>query len=533
MKPAQNIDADVVVVGSGVAGAMTAFRLAKRGVRVTVLEAGPRIRRQDVVARFTTHANVHGSGGFPNPDHARRPDWGDPADRHLAFAGPDSTQPEYLCVLGGTTWQWAAAASRLLPGDFTLHSDHGVGRDWPIGYADLAAWYREAEREMGVSGTGADDPPPLPPLPLSHSDRIMVERLAGIGLDMGHAPVARNSRPHGGRTRCQGFGTCSPICPSGAQYAAINHIEAAERLGARVIAEARADRLDTDAAGRITGVAAVRPDGTRITARARTFVIAANGIESPRLLLSSASNRFPAGVANASGQVGRNFHDHLEYDSLVAMPTAVHPGRGPINLLTCEQYRDGPWRSRYPGYTLSAHNHNFVQLMTDQALNRGLAPPGLDDDVRDRIARTVEFVSMTEQLADPANRVTLDAERRDRSGRPGIRIDYRFGEYEKSGFAQMQDRIRGIADQLGARLVAVNGPKSMHSLMGTTIMGDDPGNSVVDAHCRAHDHDNLFVVGASVFPAGGSVGPGLTIAALGLRTADEISRQLGLRDAAN
>lgn len=528
------IESDVVVIGSGVAGAITACKLARAGARVTILEAGPRVTRAAVVRGFMDTHKLDMSGGFPNPDHAPRPDWTNPDEDIIRFTGRKTSRAEYLRVVGGTTWHWGAVTPRYTGADFRMRSRYGVGVDWPISYAELEPFYAEAEREMGVAGDPSEHPGqefPLPPFPLGHSDRIMRAALAKTGMHFISNPVARNTRPYGGRGQCQGFGTCSPICPSGAQYAAINHVEAAERLGVRVLENTRVERLRTGSDGRITALEAARPDRSRIEARAQVYVVAANGFESPRLLMMSADARHPDGLANRSGQLGRNYMDHLEVKSVVQMPVDVYPGRGPINILANYDFRDGDFRSERPAYILSVYNNEKLDQIANELLSRGVEPPALDRKIRARLLRTIEIGTSLEQLPDPTNRMTLDRERRDRAGQPVMRLHYGYSAYEEAGFGHVQGELRRITAAMGGTITEEIGPKNYDHPMGMTRMGSDPRESVVNPYCRAHDHNNLYVVSGSVFPTGGTGNPTLTIAALALRAAHAIDSQLRTRDA--
>lgn len=522
----QRIESDVVIVGSGLAGSLAACRLAAHGLSVTILEAGPRIERDAVARGFRNASAVDLTSGFPNTTHAPRRGPGAEGD-HIRFTGPARTRPEYLRVVGGTTWSWAGVTPRLIPADLRMKTRYGVGVDWPVDYDQLESYYAEAEVELGVSGPStATSTPPMPELPRTWSDRVMGERLAKLGIPLEAAPVARNSEPYRGRPRCEGYGTCSPLCPSGAQYSAIVHVTAAERLGVRILENARVDRIGTNAAGQVNEAIARRPDGTGISARGRAIVLAANGYESPRILLMSASERFPAGLANGSGQVGRNFFDHIEIEARAVMPIPLFPGRGPYNLVASYRDRDGAFRRERPGHVLSVHSHSFLNDIAEGTLAQGNEPPGIDAAIRDEFLRTTELIAAIEQLPAADNALTLDWNDRDSAGQPRMRLHYALGAYAEAGVAHVTTRFEEIGQALGARLRGISKPRTRFHPMGMTRMGADPESSVVDHKCRTHDHPNLFVLGSSTFPTGGCVEPGLTIAALALRSADAIVTQL-------
>lgn len=526
------IETDVLIIGSGVAGALTGWKLARNGVKVVILEAGPRIDRAEIVKGFTDTHKLDLSGGYPNETWAPRPDWSTETDPYIDQIGPDITRIEYLKVVGGTTWHWAGVANRLTPVEMRMKSAYGVGFDWPISYDDIEPWYCEAEREIGVAGDSKTDdgsprsrPYPLPMVPHSYSDKIIMQATKKIGMLFVPRPGARLTRDYDGRSQCQGFGTCSPICPTGAQYNASVHVEKAEKLGAMLYENTRADKIICDDKGRITGVHATTKDGTRITAKAKVFVLAANGVESPKLLLMGVNENRPTGLANSSGKVGRYFYDHPGVYCRFIMPRPVWP-RGPENTMTSYSFRDGPFRKKRAGWAIAIYNRPHINDITRELLVSGLEPPELDAELKRRVVSQLEADSHMEQLPDEANGITLDWAKKDSAGQPVMRLHYALGDYEKAGIAHTRSMFDKMINATGAQMISVSEPFAHHHLMGMTMMGNDPKTSVVDAECRTHDHKNLFVVSSSVFPTGGCANPTLTIAALALRAGETILKQL-------
>lgn len=528
----ENISADVAIIGSGVAGAMIAWKLAALGVKnIVMLEAGPRVDRGKIVEAFKASPLIDFSSGYPNSAHAPRPDWNNRDKPYIDTVGPVPVKTEYIRAVGGTTWHWSGSTPRFLPADFRLKTEYGVGHDWPFGYDELEPFYAEAETEMGVAGDDAEDAGaprsgkyPLPPVPRSYSDNYIAEKLQAMGVKFLTRPAARATEAYRGRAQCQGFGTCSPICPSGAQYAAIYHVEAAEKLGLRVIDNLRADRIVTDGAAK--EIIARRPDGGEVRVAAKIFVVAANGIETPRLLLQSAGESNPAGIANSSGQVGRNFMEHPTVICTMLMKDPVWAGRGPETIIFSNTYRDGNFRSERPGWVLSAENRVSFYDVAHDMLQRGVVPPDLHGKIRDRMRRQVSLYANVEQLPDAANGITLDWSRRDAAGQPVIRHYYSFGDYEQKGFAHAREVLAKAAQTLGAEVLSVSDPMPIHHPMGMARMGGDAKTSVTDGFGRCHDHANLFIAGSALFPSASAANPTLTIAALALRTAGEIAKQL-------
>ena len=524
-------EADVVIIGSGVAGAITACKLSDLGVRnILILEAGPRIDRADTVLKFRQAPFIDSSSGFPNPDWAPRPDWNDKQNPYIEQAGPAFLNQEYVRAVGGTTWHWGGCTPRFRPVDFRLRSTYGVGMDWPLDYKEMEPFYTEAEQEIGVAGEDDDGSPrskpfPMPPIPVGYSDKAIAEGIKSLGISFIPRPAARASIPYRGRGQCMGFGTCSPICPSGAQYGAIYHVERAEKQGVRVLDSTRVDAIRTS--GKVTTVEAKKPDGTPVIVTGKIFVLAANGLETPRILLMSVSESLPKGIANSSGMVGANFMEHPEISVQMKMPKRVWPGRGPESTTASSSFRDGPFRHKRPSMILSVEHMPRIHETADKLLQNHAEPPELDEGIRDTVARLVEMNMGVEQLPDPKNGISLNWDKRDRAGQPLMRLYYSFGEYEQAGFDFARKTFDDIAKTLKAEIVTVGGPWPQYHLMGMTRMGEDPRTSVADTFGRSHDHKNLFILSSSLFPSGSAVNPTLTLAALCLRSAHEIARQLG------
>lgn len=526
--------ADVAIIGSGVAGAMIANALAGGGLKVTVLEAGPRMDRDQIAENFRSrYVGQDLSAPYPNAASAPRPNTADPDDDYHLQDGPDRFGGNYLRLVGGTTWHWGAVTMRLLESDFRMKTRFGVGRDWPVSHNELALYYARAEDEMSVSGP-ADDPYngarsgpyPLPAQGMTYMDHVIRRQAARLGMDFAQVPVARNSRARDGRSACMGFGSCSPICPSGAQYAAIAHVEKAEKAGVSVIDNALVMRLDAGADGQLQSLTYRRPDGALHRLKARVFVVAANALETPRLLLMSATESMPGGLANSSGLVGRNLMAHPGFNATMRLADPVYPGRGPRTGLAWQARRDGPHRKQHAAYYLQTINAVNVAGHAAALLAQGLMGDALDAQLRDRVARLLNLFVRAEQLPDANNRLRLDETQKDSAGQPKIRFAYSLGDYTKAGLADARAHVRRLARHLGGTELEFFAEGISPHAMGTACMGRDAKSSVVDTHGRAHDHSNLFIAGGAVFPSGGTATPTLTIAALSLRTAETLRRQL-------
>ncbi len=533
--------ADVVIVGSGVAGAITAARLAKAGVKVLVLEAGPRVDRGQALRQFEAAVIKVPESPYPDSRHAPHP-MVLATGEYYVQAGPENFGSSYLRQVGGTTWHWLGTAIRLVPDDFRLRSRFGLGGDWPSSYGDLETWECEAERERGVAGDPAADlqaprskPYPLPPIPMTHLDLRVAAAVAPLGYKVEPTPQARNSQRYDDRPPCCGSGTCIPICPVQAKYDATVHVVQAQRAGAEVMENAVAHIVELGSDGRVAGIRFKRPDGSDERAIGKVFVIAAHGIETPKLLLQSRADARPNGVANSSGQVGRNLMDHPTQLSWGLTAEKLWNHQGPLSTAGIESTRAGEWRGDRPSFRIQLGNTGWSwptgapYTTVDTLLQRGLRGAELDRALADHTARELTLAYMTEQLASPENRIVPDFARRDALGLPRPRIYFQYDDYTRRGLEHGRALHQRLFDAMKSADVHHDTEvKPAGHVLGTYRMGRDPKTSVVDINQRAHDHPNLFLLGSGVFPTSGASNPTLTIAALVLRSVPTIQQSLGV-----
>ena len=531
----ERYEADVVIVGAGIAGTLAGHRLASTGLKVVILEAGPWVDRAEAVRAYRSNPLKTPDAPYPSLPYAARPTVLDLRGGYYVQDGPATFGSTYERRVGGTTWHWQGTAMRFVPNDFRLRTLYGVGHDWPIGYDELEPWYAEAERQIGVAGDPDDDldsprstPYPLPPIPASYVDRRIDAVLRPRGLRVRVSPHARNSIAFQNRPPCCGNNTCVPICPIGAKYDASVHARLAQQAGATIIDQAIAHRIDIESQGRASAVAFKRPDGSEHEAVGRLFLIAAHGVETPRLLLMSRSDRVPRGVANSSDQVGRNLMDHPVQVSLALARDPVYPYRGPGEISGIEHMRDGGFRSRHGAFRVPIGNDGWsFGGETVVALAATLIAEGVrGNDLRAALAaaglRQVRLAALLEQLPRADNRVTL-ADERDALGLPRPRLTYAIDDY----VLDARDEARRLADVVfdgldASRRIHVDSLFGAGHIMGTYRMGSDPATSVADSFGRTHDHPNLFLAGSGLFPTGATANPTLTLAALALRTAARI-----------
>jgi choline dehydrogenase-like flavoprotein len=413
----ENFNVDVVIVGSGVAGALIAKQLGLAGKNVLILEAGPEIP-PDINGYmdrfFKAKAKVPESpyppepftadGSFNDPSkvNAGRANsimlapiaWKDPSKSYMVQTGPIPFGSTYERIGGGTSLHWLGTSLRFLPSDFRMRSQYNRFVDWPISYEDLAkggaaSWYSKAEAEIGVSADAQDQAYlgidtkdlsyPMPKIPLSQLDKVISRKIAGMTVDgapltVRSTPAARNSQPYQQRRTCAGNTNCIPICPIQAKYdPTVTINEALRTQSVNIIYRAVAHEIVIDGDGRISRINFLRyekeigPRTGQGSVTAKVFVIAGNTIETPRLLLMSKNaGRTPNGVANRSGMVGRNLMDHPYLVTWGLMPDRdsdrAYPYRGPLSTAGIEDLRDGPFRRDRAAFRVEVGNEgwNFV-----------------------------------------------------------------------------------------------------------------------------------------------------------------------------
>lgn len=544
---------DVCVIGAGPAGALVAHSLAKRGHKVIVLEAGKRFASEEHRQRMEEEIRPAHTGSV----------WemGGPRDAFTA-AGPRSYPLNSARVkgVGGTTLHWQGMVMRLHEQDFEMNTRYGVGTDWPISYDDLRPYYARAETELGVAGASDNPftPPrkhpfPLPAFAPSYSDSIFAEACESLGITTHSVPNARNSKPYDGRSQCRGYGTCDPVCPSGAKYSADVHIKKAEKQGARVLDQVPVQRLEHDRSGEtIEAAVYATPNGNTYRQKAREFVVACGGVETPRLLLLSQSNAHPTGLANSSGLVGRYFMDHLYAGMGGQFDHRTRQNH--IGFLTTEshQFYDSPRqsigrdhsssasaasgsssRSQPDGRPVGSIKLEFSNYAGPSPVEVALGGDQWGDDLlgtlRDAYGNSLDVGGLVEQLPRKENRITLDHSTTDNHGNPVPQIHWSLDARTKRTLRRANTIQRRILDELGVTPTWTVGPKNTGPAfhhMGTTRMGTDPDQSVVTPHLRTHDVRNLWIASSSVFVTGGAMNATLTIAALALKAADHIHKAL-------
>jgi choline dehydrogenase-like flavoprotein len=531
---ADALSADFVVVGSGIIGSLVARKLVLSGASVIILEAGPRVTRAELVARFrNSPRRSDWMSPYPPAAWAPHPVYQPVSNNYLMQAGPYPYAAEYIRQVGGTTWHWAAQAWRNLPNDFRIKSQYGVGVDWPMTYEDLEPFYQEAEEIMGVSGapnTGSprNKPFPMEPVIESYAMRRLRERLVPDYSVVANT-TARNSRPYDGRPACCGNNSCQPICPIDAQFHGGLAADAAEAAGAKLIPNANVYTLEHDETGRVAAALYYDPDKTTHRVTGKTFIVAANGIESPRLLLLSTSDKFPKGLANSSDMVGRNLMDHPSTSLTFDADEEVWLGRGPQSPSSINTMRDGAFRSEHASYRLDFTNISRVDGSTKSLIAAGVYGSELEKRLRFSAAHEMNVKNVLEVLPDPEHRITLSSEK-DAMGIPKPVTHYSIADYTKRGHERSQQDFRRIAEMMGGtnlRFSKDGDFANNQHICGTVSMGSDPKTSVCDQWGRAHDHENLFLAGTGVLPTSATCNSTENALAVALRAVVHMLGQQG------
>ena len=501
-------EVDVAIVGCGAGGGTLLQRLARAGWRAVAFDAGP----------------------FWDPDR----DWvsDEAGSHHLYWTDPrviDGEDPVPLGSnnsgrgVGGSMVHFAGYAPRFHPSDFRTHSDDGVGADWPIDYADLVPYYRAMEEELPVAGQhwpwGDPHDYPHSPHPISGNGLIAQRGAFALGIDMRVGPVAITNGRFGNRPHCIYRGFCLQGCKVNAKASPlITHVPDALAHGAEV----RADSMVTgivvdDKSGRATGVRYVHAGVERMQ-RARIVVVAGYAIETPRLLLNSATKRWRDGLCNDHDLVGRHVMVQGAPQSAGRFDEEIRMYKAPPPEVSSEQfYETDPSASYKRGFSIQTVSPLPI-TWAEHVAAQGHWGPVLREYMRDyvhwaTIGALCEFLPMAD------NRVTLDEEK-DRYGLPVARFTYTQCDNDK---ALMDAATRVLEDVLKAagatEVITIN--REAH-LVGGARMSATPETGVVDANLRTWAISNLYVVDGSVLPTQGAANPALTIMALAARAADRL-----------
>lgn len=552
-------DADVVIVGAGAGGAAAAWTLAEAGVRVLVLEAGPRfdpfqdygLDRPDWERRkFPTPPGSQGRysyaplqplgavfDGIRSWNHINGPLNG----TGRRWSGGYS----HARGVGGSTLHFTGEAHRLHPEAFRLASRYGEGFDWPIDYAQLEPYYVRAEQCIGVAGPQTNPirwrsaPFPLPAHRFGYTSGKLMAATAELGMSWEANALAVLSEPYDGRPGCNYCANCGRGCPRTDKGSAdVTFMRKAEATGrCRTQTGCTVTRLLTGDDDRIDGVEYRDRSGAIQQVPARVLVLAGGAVETPRLLLLSRDQRAPDGVANESGQVGQNFMETLFWSSAGLHDEPLQSYRGLPSDIICWDHNAPDGIDGVVGGCRFSLGTAEADLLGPIAYAKRVVPGwghAHKQAMREQFGRAVAVSGVAESLPHRDTFVDLDPDQTDDVGQPLARIHSFLDPGALRRLHFMADRCREMLRALGiAKPFEEYGASdfflSTH-VFGTCRMGHDPAHSVVDDSGRSHRWRNLYISDASVFPSsGGGESPSLTIEALAIRTADAIRDRL-LRD---
>lgn len=545
---------DVVIAGAGAGGGFAAMALTEAGLKVLLLERGERFdyawdfplrhrdweSRPDVLAATTREEDTLVRGPRPRIDAADR----DLCSRGYDLPGAESPPTRrgafhYARVhgVGGSTLHYQGEAHRFPPHAFTPRTLFGWGDDWPLRYDDLAPYYEEAERILGVAGN-PDNPfkaprgsYPTPAHDLTTRSQLVGRGAERLGWSMLPNSLALPSRSAHGRSPCRHTGGCELGCPFGAKSSTdLTALARAERTGRlTLLSQARLVRIETDDRGRVSGF--IYRHGNKLKrATAARYVLALGAVETPRMLLASDSGRFPRGIGNGNDQVGRYFMETIDVRLPVVAPLPVASYQGPpLDACIWDFSRPAPDAAVRTGYTIRPAGGLKYNGPAGYAKALGGFGIGNKRRMRAGYGAGFEIIGLAEHEPRHDNRLVLAGEQ-DAEGVPRIAVHSDYSTLDKAAMREMIAHCRALIDaaQLSGSerfYSSYSHPLASH-VGGGARMGNDPEKSVTDPGGKVHGVENLYLADASVLLSqGAGDSPSLTIQALALRTARHIIRE--------
>ncbi len=511
-----NDESVVVVIGTGAGGGTLANELAQKGVDVVALEAG----------------------GRHLPDDYINDEW--PSFSQLAWLDTRTTSgswrvakdfsglPAWIVkAVGGSTVHWAGASLRFQEHEWKARTTYGDVEgatliDWPIDAAEMGPWYAKAEDKMGTTRTND-----IPGLPGNNNFKVMKAGADALGYQNCHTGrMSINSQPRHGRPACQQVGFCFQGCKFSAKWStAYVDIPAGEATSKLEVREhSHVLTIEHNAEGKVSAVVYADKDGNQQRQAARAVCVAGNSIESPRLLLNSASTMFPDGLANSSGQVGKNYMRHMTGSvyAIFEKPVRMWRGTTMAGIITDESKND-PGRGFVGGYemeTLSIGLPFMAAFLNPGAWGREFA------SAMDGYENMAGMWLVGEDMPQETNAVTLHPEARDQYGMPVPNVHFNDHPNDIAMRNHAYGQGSAVYDAVGATRTFPTPPYPSTHNLGTNRMSDDPGKGVVNKWGQTHDIANLFISDGSQFTTGAAENPTLTIVALAIRQADYIAKQM-------
>ena len=505
----------VVVIGSGAGGGTLGSQLAQHGVRTVIMEAGGRHEIEDFVndewpmfgkISWLDKRTTSGSWRVAK-DFSGLPAW-------------------IVKAVGGSTVHWAGASLRFQEHEWKVRTHYGniPGAnllDWPIDANEMAPWYAKAEDNLGVTRTNG-----IPGLPGNNNFKIMKAGADKLGYKECHTGrMAINSEPRHGRGSCQQLGFCFQGCKTGAKWSTLYvDIPIGEKTGKlEVRANSQVLKIEHDKSGKVTGVLYADKKGKQHVQKARVVCVAGNSYESPRLLLNSASSMFPDGLANSSGQVGKNYMRHMTGSvyALFDKPVNMHRGTTMAGIIM-DEGKHNPKRGFVGGYemeTLSLGIPFMAAFLDPGAWGREFTT------ALDSYDHMAGMWLVGEDMPQEKNAVTLHPTEKDQFGLPvpNVHFDDHANDTAMRNHAYKQGAA--VYDAVGATRTFPTPPYPSTHNLGTNRMSAKASDGVVNKWGQTHDIKNLFVSDGSQFTTGAAENPTLTIVALAMRQASYIADQ--------
>jgi choline dehydrogenase-like flavoprotein len=515
-----NDDSVVVIIGTGAGGGVLANELAQKGVKVVALEAGGRYLPEDYINdEWDSFVQLSWLD-----TRTTSGDWRVSRD----FSG----LPAWIVkAVGGTTIHWAGASIRFQPHEWKALTTYGAVEganllDWPIDADEMAPWYARAEDKLGVTRTNG-----VPGLPGNTNYKVFEKGAKALGYkDVHTGNMAINSQERAGRAACQQTGFCFQGCKWGAKWsAAYTEIPDGEATGNLEVRDrCHVLTIEHDDSGKVTGVVYADSEGVQHRQAARVVCVAGNTIESPRLLLNSASSMFPDGLANSSGQVGRNYMRHVTGSVYAVFDKPVRMWRGTTMAgIIQDEARHDPSRGFVGGYELEtlALGLPFMAAFLDPGAWGREFTSALDS-----YERMAGMWIVGEDMPQESNSVTLHGEIKDQYGLPvpNVHFDDHPNDVAMRNHAYRQGMA--VYDAVGATRTFPTPPYPSTHNLGTNRMSERPQDGVVNRWGRTHDIPNLYVSDGSQFTTGAAENPTLTIIALAIRQADHIANAMSAGD---
>jgi choline dehydrogenase-like flavoprotein len=522
-------ESDLCIIGGGISAVFLAQKLSelRPELSIIVVEAGRRLFDAENRMAYRRRSSLYAENPWP----------GD----FIEDQGGEGIVTRTMAV-GGSAMHWQGHANRFSEEDLRLHSLYGLATDWPLSWGEVEKYSCEAERRIGVSGLPSphpedrrSEPYPMPLMPLTYNLAEIKAWAERAGIPFTGCPQAKNTTSYDGRPECQRCNTCT-ICPTGARYSpdyTYKQLLTKKKftlhdrtLIRRLVHEEGGNRIVG-----ATGTHADRPNEP-VEYRARMFVVASGYAWTPHLLLLSQSSRFPQGLANRSGTVGRYMTGHYFITAQMELNKKLYPGMNePYPIISREYFRCA---------TDKPFIRHDIQIFESAAGRR----PRLksekgdilfgDDLLNDWKSRTERGVARVRMYYDThpssESRLTLDKEKRNHLGDPLPKIEHRMDAAAEAREPATQQHIQSIYDRIATandtKILSVSRSDYQDHPSGGCRMGTDPSQSVCDSYGRTHDHPNLFVVGAPTLPTGGCTNATITFVALTLRSTDHIAKTL-------